>query len=110
MLQNIIYTNCPSCNSSNIYKHLQAKDYTVSNELFDIFLCNDCTLAFTQNIPVQNEIGKYYQSQNYISHSDTKQGFISKIYHAVRNITLVSKKNIVQSLHKKISNSSLLTV
>ena len=101
MLQNIIYTNCPSCNSSNIYKHLQAKDYTVSNELFDIFLCKDCTLAFTQNIPGQNEIGKYYQSQNYISHSDTKQGFISKIYHAVRNITLVSKKNIVQKFTKK---------
>jgi 2-polyprenyl-3-methyl-5-hydroxy-6-metoxy-1,4-benzoquinol methylase len=107
MAETIIYTQCPCCNSNNIIKHLSAKDNTASNEIFEIFKCVDCTLAFTQNIPVQSKIGKYYQSANYISHSDTKQGIVSKIYHAVRNITLVSKKNIVKKYTKKQTGNLL---
>lgn len=95
MAEIITYNSCPCCNNSNITSFLKAKDYTVSNEVFEILKCNNCTVAFTQNIPTQSQIGKYYQSTNYISHSDTKQGLISKIYHAVRNITLVSKRNLV---------------
>ncbi len=46
-------------------------------------------------MPAQNEIGVYYQSDNYISHSDTKKGFINSLYHAVRKRTLNKKKQLV---------------
>lgn len=103
----INYTNCPCCNSKNFSKLLTAKDYTVSSENFDVLVCNDCTIAFTQNVASQEHIGKYYQSQNYISHSDTKDGFISKVYHSVRNITLVSKLKLVQNVTRKAKGNLL---
>lgn len=107
MSNTIQYTSCPCCNSQNITSFIKAKDYTVSNEIFEVLQCKNCTVAFTQNIPIQNEIGKYYQSANYISHSDTNEGLISKIYHSVRNFTLKGKKNLVQQLTQKSSGKLL---
>jgi SAM-dependent methyltransferase len=92
----ITYTQCPVCHSSQIQDAFSAKDYTVSNEIFTIVKCSACTHMFTQNVATQNEIGKYYQSENYISHSDTQKGIINKLYHAVRKRTLAGKKNLVE--------------
>lgn len=94
----ITYQSCPVCNSSDIAIRLSAKDYTVSKELFDVWQCNNCTVRFTQHIPSAASIGKYYQSQDYISHSNTKKGFVNKLYHWVRSYTLSVKKKLVQRL------------
>ena len=96
MLQTVTYENCPACYSNLIEPVLQVKDYTVSNKLFDIWHCKNCTLRFTQNAPTAGEIGAFYQSNDYISHSDTKQGLVNRLYHTVRNITLVQKRKLVQ--------------
>ena len=93
----IFYTNCPACHSSHISKSLAVKDYTVSAELFDIWHCGNCSLRFTQNVPEQDHIGRYYQSEDYISHSDTSKGIVNHLYRAVRNFTWRGKKNLVQS-------------
>ncbi len=85
----IVYDSCPVCGSKNILPVLTVKDYTVSKEDFEIWECRHCTLRFTQNIPEEEEIVPYYQSENYISHSDTKKGFINKMYHQVRKRTLL---------------------
>jgi 2-polyprenyl-3-methyl-5-hydroxy-6-metoxy-1,4-benzoquinol methylase len=92
----IIYSNCPVCKGANFQPALSAIDYTVSKEQFQILKCVDCTHMFTQNVATQNEIGRYYQSENYISHSDTQEGIINKLYHAVRKRTLTGKKNLLQ--------------
>lgn len=80
--------HCPACNSGNIHFVLTAKDHTVSKMDFDIWHCNDCSLRFTQDIPAIQEIGTFYQSANYISHSNTKKGLINQLYHLVRTYTL----------------------
>lgn len=92
----IVYTSCPNCDSKNISSVITCKDYTVSEEKFDIWECKNCTQRFTQNIPDKEGIGKYYQSENYISHSDTSKGFINNIYHKVRKRTLVQKRKLVE--------------
>jgi 2-polyprenyl-3-methyl-5-hydroxy-6-metoxy-1,4-benzoquinol methylase len=93
----ITYTQCPVCHSTEIHYAFSAKDYTVSNEMFSVVKCEGCTHMFTQNVATQNDIGKYYQSENYISHSDTQEGIVNKLYHAVRKRTLTGKKNLVQT-------------
>jgi 2-polyprenyl-3-methyl-5-hydroxy-6-metoxy-1,4-benzoquinol methylase len=97
----IHYKSCPVCNSTNISFILKAKDETVSNEVFEIWQCSDCTLRFTQNIPDEKNIGKYYQSAGYISHSNTSKGLINKLYHSVRSITLKSKRKLVEKSSAK---------
>ncbi|MDQ2751764.1 MAG: class I SAM-dependent methyltransferase [Bacteroidota bacterium] len=92
----IIYTECPACKSNSVNFVLAAKDYIVSQQMFEIWQCNYCSLRFTQNVPSEENISSFYQSNNYISHSDTKQGIINRLYHSVRNITLQQKKKLVQ--------------
>lgn len=93
----IHYTACPSCNSSDIKSVLQAKDHTVSQEIFDIWECGQCHLRFTQDVPSGAHIGRYYQAESYISHTNTKKGLINRLYHMVRKQTLSDKRRLIQS-------------
>ena len=91
----ITRTSCPCCGSVDIAKALGCKDFTVSNEIFDIVECGSCTLRFTQSVPDQAAIGAYYQSDSYISHTDTEKGLINKLYIKARNYTLNWKMKLL---------------
>ncbi len=97
----IHYNHCPACGSSDIAFVLKAKDETVSKEYFEIWQCNNCRLRFTQDIPDEKNIGSYYQSSAYISHSNTSQGLVNKLYHTVRSITLQSKRKLIEKSSRK---------
>lgn len=97
----ISFTHCPACGSESVYPVLSAKDYTVSGELFEIWHCDECTLRFTQHIPSADMIGAYYQSANYVSHSDTAKGLINRLYHLVRIHTLQTKRKLLQRITGK---------
>ena len=98
----IHYNKCPACGSEDIAFVLKAKDETVSRQYFEVWQCNNCTLRFTQDVPDANNIGRFYQSPEYISHSNTSKGLINKLYHSVRSFTLQSKRKLVkQSCGKK---------
>ena len=83
---------------------LQAKDYTVSQNTFDIVSCVTCHLLFTNPRPEAEQAGYFYKSENYISHSNTQKGFVNKLYHAVRNITLKQKTNLIQAYQQGTKN------
>lgn len=93
----ITYNECPVCCSKDIHGAFSAKDHTVSKESFVIANCSSCTFLFTQDVPTQHHIGRYYISEDYISHSDTQKGLINKLYHAVRRRTLTGKKELIQN-------------
>jgi 2-polyprenyl-3-methyl-5-hydroxy-6-metoxy-1,4-benzoquinol methylase len=103
----IVYDSCPNCGSKNISFVLSAKDYTVSGENFEIWECKSCTQRFTQNAPEKDLIGKYYQSENYISHSDTSTGFINKLYHKIRKRTLIQKRKLIEKATGKNTGNIL---
>jgi 2-polyprenyl-3-methyl-5-hydroxy-6-metoxy-1,4-benzoquinol methylase len=105
MEEMINYTSCPGCGSRDISYIFAAKDNTVSGEAFEIWECKDCTLRFTQNIPEQENIGRYYQSEKYISHSDTTEGLVNKLYHLVRKRTLLKKRKLVETTTKTMHGS-----
>ncbi len=96
--------NCPACGASEMRTHLQAKDYTVSKNTFNIVRCAACDLLFTNPRPEAEQASYFYQSENYISHSNTQKGFINKLYHAVRKITLKQKTNLIQGEQKGTKN------
>lgn len=89
------YTKCPVCRNQSFSEFLSCKDYTVSQETFTIVNCNSCGFKFTNPIPDISDLGRYYQSEEYISHSNTKKGLISRLYHVVRNYTLKKKLNLI---------------
>ncbi|MEO8852781.1 MAG: class I SAM-dependent methyltransferase [Ginsengibacter sp.] len=103
----IVYKSCPNCGNADIYKVLSVKDYTVSGEEFDVWECRNCTQRFTQNIPDQEKIAAYYQSENYISHSDTSKGLINNLYHKVRKRTLLQKRKLIEKTTRKSQGNIL---
>lgn len=87
---------CPLCGSATSEKILEARDYTVSGETFAIRECHQCTVRFTCPVPDEQHISRYYDSENYISHSDTSKGLVNKLYHVVRKVTLNQKKRYIE--------------
>jgi len=87
---------CPVCHSGQTYFALKVKDHSISGEFFDVFECPQCSLRFTVNPPPEEKIGHYYQSEDYISHSNTRKGLVNYLYHQVRNHTLSTKFHLLK--------------
>ena len=92
------YQTCPLCASTDIELSLPTKDYSISKHPFEIYACQQCDFHFTQNAPTPQAIGPYYQSDVYISHSDTKEGLINRLYHTAREWMLSKKRHHIQNL------------
>ena len=86
---------CLVCGSSHFDPFLTCKDYTVSQETFNIVSCKDCGFKFTNPRPENSVLGNYYKAESYVSHTNSKKGIVNKLYHAVRNYTLKSKIKMV---------------
>ncbi len=91
-----LLTQCPVCHAGLFQEYLTCTDYTVSHQEFKLVICMSCGLAFTNPRPEEKDIGAYYQSEDYISHSDTTKGLIHKMYQAVRRYTLKKKYQLIQ--------------
>lgn len=91
----IHYNECPSCGAREISEWLKVEDFSVSKESFLLMKCDHCGLVFTQDIPSAGEIARYYQAEQYISHSDTNRGLVNKLYHIVRQRTVRTKRTLV---------------
>lgn len=86
---------CLICGSTKIEPFLSCKDYTVSQKMFEIKRCSDCGFRFTSPRPDDKDLGEYYKAESYVSHSDTKKGFVNTLYHWVRSYTLIKKLQLV---------------
>lgn len=79
-------------------KHfLKVKDYSVSQETFDLYHDETLDMLITHPQPGLDILGKYYESTDYISHTDSKRTFFEKTYHFVKNIALKNKLNLINS-------------
>lgn len=93
---------CPLCGSTHLKCAMTCTDFYASGEQFDLYTCEDCGFTFTQGVPVEAEIGRYYETPDYISHSDTKKGVMNSVYHWVRGYMLKRKARLVaHKAHRK---------
>lgn len=95
----ITYHQCPVCSHSGLQPHLECRDYLVSRQIFPIEVCPQCGFGVTQKVPPPDQIGDYYKSEQYISHSDTKEGLVNALYHKIRDLMLVRKRKLVERFH-----------
>ena len=87
---------CPVCGQTKFNKVMTCTDHYATGESFDLCRCMDCGFLFTQDFPVEAEIGKYYETPEYISHSDTRKGLMNSVYHMVRKLMLSRKAKLVK--------------
>lgn len=92
---------CPVCNSEQKKPFLTCIDNTVSKKPFELQECAACGFVFTSPRPQNVDLGAFYESDEYISHSNTKKGLISRLYQSVRNRTLAQKLELINSRQAK---------
>ena len=79
-------------------KHfLTVKDHSVSKETFDLYYDENLDMLITSPQPNLENLGKYYESEDYISHTDNKRSVFEKAYHFIKNIALKNKLNLINS-------------
>jgi 2-polyprenyl-3-methyl-5-hydroxy-6-metoxy-1,4-benzoquinol methylase len=93
--------SCPICGSEEFDPFISGKDYFLTGEPFEIVKCHKCGFRFTNPRPFAKELGKYYQSSDYISHSDSRKGIFASVYQQVRKYTLVRKYNLIGKYQPK---------
>jgi 2-polyprenyl-3-methyl-5-hydroxy-6-metoxy-1,4-benzoquinol methylase len=83
---------------SNKKHFLTVKDYSVSKETFDLYHDETLDMLITHPQPSLENLGKYYESEDYISHTDNKRSLFEKLYHFIKSIALKNKLNLINSL------------
>jgi 2-polyprenyl-3-methyl-5-hydroxy-6-metoxy-1,4-benzoquinol methylase len=83
---------------SNKKHFLTVKDYSVSKETFDLYHDEALDMLITHPQPSLENLGKYYESEDYISHTDNKRSLFEKLYHFIKSIALKNKLNLINSL------------
>ncbi|MFB9106968.1 class I SAM-dependent methyltransferase [Flavobacterium gyeonganense] len=79
-------------------KHfLTVKDHSVSKEIFDLYYDENLDMLITSPQPDLENLGRYYESEDYISHTDNKRSVFEKAYHFVKSIALKNKLNLINS-------------
>lgn len=87
---------CPLCGGTHFERALTCVDRDASGETFHLWRCRDCGFLFTQDVPSEAEIGRYYETPDYISHSDIRKGAMNSVYHRVRAYMLKRKARLVE--------------
>jgi SAM-dependent methyltransferase len=105
----IHYQQCPVCGSPQMQPVFSVKDFTVSRKEFPIMECEHCSLRFTQDIPDMEDIGAYYKSDDYISHTNTSKGFVNSLYQKVRLRTIKQKVALIKK-YTGLSTGNILDV
>lgn len=94
-------TFCPVCEGRTFTPFQACIDYTVSQETFQLVTCTQCGFVMTNPRPDDEQIGNYYLSEKYISHTNKAASIIDKIYLWVRSYTLQWKHNLVMAVAPK---------
>ncbi len=90
--------SCLVCGSIDSAVLFSAKDHLVSGKNFVLKKCTSCGFTFTADPPEEEDIAKFYLSEDYISHSDKKQSLTDSVYHLARNYMLRKKYNLVRKM------------
>lgn len=88
--------------------YLTCKDYTVSSKNFDLLYNETLDMLETFPQPKAEELSGYYESDAYISHTDSKKSGTDKLYQLVKKIALASKLKLINSF--KTTDKNLLDV
>lgn len=80
---------------------LQCEDHTVSRETFSLFRDSERDLLITLPQPPADRLHRYYESEDYISHTDSRRNMTEYLYQQVKEISLKKKLKLVNRACKK---------
>lgn len=84
IMSDTIKGSCLVCDSQNNQLDLNVLDHFLTQKSFELYRCNDCGFKYINNPPPVEEASTYYATDDYVEHSDSKEGFVNYLYHFAR--------------------------
>ena len=81
----------------NRLTYLKVKDHSVSGEEFQLIFNEDTEMLETFPAPNEDQLSKYYKSEDYISHTNSKRNLFEHVYHLIRSRALKKKLRLINS-------------
>ena len=88
-------------NIVNAKPFLMVKDYSVSGETFELLHDADLDMLITHPQPSLEKLPSYYESKDYISHTDGNKSLFEKLYQFVKSIALKNKLKLINEQSPK---------
>ena len=88
-------------NLSNTKHFLNVKDHSVSQETFELLYDENLDMLITHPQPSLEKLPSYYESIDYISHTDGNKSLFEKMYQFVKTIALKNKLKLINSESQK---------
>lgn len=88
-------------NKQTLEPYLEVRDFSVSGESFSLLYDRDLEMLITDPKPSIEELPRYYQSQDYISHTDSKRSLFEKVYHLVKRYAISKKLQLISRYARK---------
>ena len=92
-------------NNKSLY--LTVKDHSVSGENFQLVHNEEFDFLETYPQPSEEKLGDYYESEDYISHTDAKRNLFEKLYHYIKGIALKRKLKLINSFSNEASSLNI---
>ncbi|OUS19206.1 methyltransferase [Nonlabens dokdonensis] len=81
-------------------KHfLELKDHFLTQEKFDLYIDPETELIKT--IPQPENLDRYYESEDYLSHDDSQDSFFARCYNFAKGFNLKSKTSLIKKFAQK---------
>jgi 2-polyprenyl-3-methyl-5-hydroxy-6-metoxy-1,4-benzoquinol methylase len=79
----------------------KVRDYSVSKEIFELHHNPEYDMLLTFPKPSLEKLPSYYESDDYISHTDGKRSLFERMYHLIKNIALKNKLKLINTQSPK---------
>lgn len=83
-----------------LVEYITVKDHSVTGEEFDLLHNEGLDMLETCPQPNLDQLPKYYESDDYISHTDSKRNLFERIYHFVKSISLRRKLKLINNFSR----------
>ncbi|WP_322551142.1 class I SAM-dependent methyltransferase [Flavobacterium psychraquaticum] len=78
---------------------ITVKDFSVSGESFSLLLNEEYQILKTHPQPTLENLGAYYEFEDYISHTDGKRTLFEKMYHFIKRKAIRDKVRLINAHH-----------
>ena len=99
-MKNVTMTNepLPYSDESNLEFFLACQDHTVSRETFNLYWDKENDLLVTLPQPSATALPRYYDSDDYISHTDSKKSGMDRMYQIIKNYSIGKKVGMINGM------------
>ena len=88
----------PYSDEKELKLFLTCKDHTVSRETFTLFRDEQTDLLITLPRPSNQDLPGYYESEDYISQTDSKASLMDRVYQMIKNYSIKKKLKMLNGI------------